>query len=88
MTVLDAPNRFRTLAQVMRDMVLDCSGITKTDITAAVNATDDWIDSNQSAYNLALPQPFRGAASLGLKTYIFCYVAMRRAGKLHASEDG
>lgn len=85
---LDATSRARCLAQFMREVTLDCSGITKTDLAAAVAATDDWIEANQASFNTALPQPFRSTAGLPLKTLLFCYVAMRRAGKLRAQEDG
>lgn len=85
---LDAVGRARTLAHLMRDSTLSYAGLTKPDLAAAVAATDDWIDANQASYNTALPQPFRGTASLGLKTLVFCYVAMRRAGRLRAEEDG
>ncbi|ARX81500.1 hypothetical protein SMD44_00898 [Streptomyces alboflavus] len=87
MAVLDPVGRARVLAQWMRDLDLPLSGLTKPDLAAAVAATDDWIEANQSSYNTALPQPFRGTASLALKTLLFCYVAMRRAGKLRAEED-
>ena len=85
---LDATARARTLAQFMRNTVLSMAGITKADLAAAVNATDQWLDDNQASYNAALPQPFRGAASLALKTALLCAVAMRRAGLLRAEEDG
>lgn len=85
---LDATGRARTLAQFMRDTTLSLAGVTKPDIKAAVDATDDWIDANQASFNTALPQPFRGTASLSVKTLLFCYVAMRRAGRLRAEEDG
>ncbi|MFI8872467.1 hypothetical protein [Streptomyces sp. NPDC055243] len=85
---LDATGRARTLAQLMRDSSLSFAGITKPDLAAAVAATDDWIDANQASFNSALPQPFRGAASLAVKTLLFCYVAMRRANRLRAEEDG
>lgn len=84
---LDATGRARTLAQWMRELDLPLSGITKPDIAAALAATDDWIDANQASFNQALPQPFRSAASLPMKTLLFCYVAMRRAGRLRAQED-
>lgn len=61
--------------------------VTKAELRAAIDATDDWIESNQTSYNTALPQPFRGAATLPQKTFLFCYVAMRRAGLLRAEED-
>jgi len=88
---LDATNRARAVAQFMRDAVIagaSLAGITKTDITAAVAATDDWIDTNQASFNTALPVNFRTNANLATKTFLFCYVAMRRAGRLRAEEDG
>jgi len=85
---LSAQDRFRTFAQFMRTLNLPLTGITKPDLVAAVAATDDWIETNQTSFNNALPLPFRTAASLPLKTLLFCYVAMRRAGRLHADEDG
>lgn len=86
---LDAAGRARTLAQWMRELDLALpASLTKPDLAAAVAATDDWIEVNAASFNQALPQPFRGAAGLQLKTLLFCYVALRRAGKLHAEEDG
>jgi hypothetical protein len=55
---------------------------------AAINATDAWIDANAAAFNTALPQPFRGAATADQKTLLLCWVAMRRAGLLRVEEDG
>jgi len=52
----------------------------KADLRAAVDATDAWIDDNAASYNSALPQPFRGAASEGQKTLLFCAVAAMRVG--------
>lgn len=71
----------------MRNWPGSFTGITKPDLKAAVDATDDWLDANQTSFNTALPQPFRGAASLPQKTFLLCYVAMRRAGQLRAEED-
>lgn len=84
---LDATNRLRVWAQAMRDWPGPMPAITKPDLKAAVDATDQWIDDNQASFNTALPQPFRGAATLAQKTFLFCYVAMRRAGRLRAQED-
>jgi hypothetical protein len=85
---LDANERARTVAQYMRDNPFALGAVTKADIPAALAATDQWIEDNQNSFNAALPQPFRGAASLQAKTLLFCYVAMRRAGRLRAEEDG
>jgi hypothetical protein len=70
----------------MRENVAAIS-VTKTQLRAAVDATDQWIEDNQAAYNTALPVAFRNAATLGQKTLLFCFVAMRRAGLLHAEGD-
>lgn len=86
MAVLDATNRLRVANQWMREQFEVCS-FTKADLRAAVDATDAWIEANQSAFNTALPTAFRNAASLTQKTLLFCYVAMRRAGRLRAEED-
>lgn len=53
-------------------------GITKAELVAAVNATDQWISDNAAAFNLALPQPARGALTAAQKTKIFCFVAWQR----------
>lgn len=87
MAALDATNRFRAWAQSMRDWPGVMPAVLKTELRAAIDATDQWIEDNQAAYNVALPQPFRGAASTTQKTFLFCYVAMRRAGRLRAQED-
>lgn len=87
MALLDETNRARTWAHYLRNF-LGAAGVTKADVRAAIDATDAWIESAQGAaapatgYNSALPQPFRGAASLDQKTLLYCYVAMRRAGLL------
>ena len=35
------------------------TGVAKADIKAAVDATDDWIDTNQAAFNSTLPAAAR-----------------------------
>lgn len=87
MAVLDATNRARVGFEWMRRQ-LEAISVTKTDIRAAVDATDTWIENNQGAFVAALPQPFRSATTALQKTLLFCFVAMRRAGTLHAEEDG
>jgi len=62
--------------------------VTKADLRAAVNAVDAWIEANSAAFNTALPQPFRGAATATQKTLLLCCVAMRRADQLRVEEDG
>jgi hypothetical protein len=86
MALLDATNRARALAQFIRKEA--CPGLTKPDVSAALNATDQWIEDNQASYNTALPDPFKTTASMTLKNMLFMYVLMRRMGRLHAEEDG
>jgi hypothetical protein len=86
MALLDATNRARTVAQWMRENIETCT-FTKADLAAAVAATDTWVENNTAAFVAALPLPFRTASTATQKTLLFCYVLMRRAGKLKAQED-
>jgi hypothetical protein len=86
MAVMSNEERRRCWAQFMRAN-LEPLSITKAELRAAVDATDQWIEDNSSAYNLAIPQPARGAMSATQKTLLFVYVAMRRKGLLRAEED-
>lgn len=89
MAALIAEERRRVWAHLMRrwDKALGRIPVTKTELRAAVDATDQWIEDNQASFNTALPQPFRGAATAPMKTLMFCYVAMRRGGLLRVDED-
>jgi hypothetical protein len=89
MAVLDAENRRRVWAHLMRnwDKSLGRIPVNKIELRAAVDAADDWADANAAAYNTALPQPFRGAATTGMKSLLLCYVIMRRANRLRTEED-
>ena len=87
MALLPDLDRDRVWRWFMRQTPDPCP-VNKTDLRAAVNAVDAWIESNSAAFNTALPQPFRGAATANQKTLILCWVAMRRAGLLRVEEDG
>jgi hypothetical protein len=69
------------LQRLVQWLAIAC-GITKVDLKAAIDATDDWIDANQASFNTALPTAARNGLNLTQKTLIFCYVAMKRAGIL------
>lgn len=86
MAVLPDLDRSRIWSFFMRNNTENCS-FTKTDLRAAIDATDSWIDQSASSFNSALPAAFRTGASLMQKTVLFCYVAMRRANKLRVEED-
>lgn len=86
MAVLPEVDRANVNAHWMRFNAEACA-FTKMQLRAAVDATDQWIDDNQSSYNAALPVAFRNNASLTQKTLLFCYVAMRRAGILRVEGE-
>lgn len=48
-------------------------------IKAAVDAADDWCDTNAAAFNTALPTAFKNTASVAQKNILLAYVALKRA---------
>jgi len=56
--------------------------LTGTDIRAAVQATEDWIEANQASYVAALPEPFKANTDARAKTLLFLYTAMKRGSLL------
>lgn len=77
MAVLSDPNRVAVWTDWMRENAESCS-ITKTDLRAAVNAADDWANSNAASYNTAIPQPARNALTSAQKARILSYVILKR----------
>lgn len=80
MATLPPSDRQRIWRGLMRATALfgGVSNVVKSDLQAAVDATDDWIEANQAAYNAALPTAFRTNASTAQKTMLFCAVALMR----------
>lgn len=52
--------------------------VTKVDLKAAVDAVDNWIDSNDGSFNSALPLPARTELTGRQKAHLFVYVISRR----------
>ena len=77
MAVLSDANRFLVWADWMQENAELCS-ITKADLRAAINAADDWANSNAAAYNTAIPQPARGALTSAQKARILTYIITKR----------
>lgn len=90
MAVLPNIDRTRIAIQWMRDVSTsqESCAFTKDDLQAAVAAADDWVEANSTAFNQALPQPFRSAATVPQKIAVLAYVLWRRIGRLRAAEDG
>lgn len=82
MAVLPDADRTFVSAEFMRRVKSAYGGITKPQLKAAVDATDQWIDDNATAFNTALPVAARNGLSQSEKTLLFCYVSLRRAGLL------
>lgn len=80
MAVLSQPERARIARWFMRDENLGSCAFTKPDLAEAVDALDQFLDENAAALNAALPQPFRGAATVQQKALLLCYVVLRRYG--------
>jgi hypothetical protein len=89
MAVLTETQRFKVWGALMREWQAlgQPPTVVKGDIRAAVDATDDWIETNQANFNAALPDPFRSNMSLEQKTLLFCFVALKRAGLLVRREE-
>jgi hypothetical protein len=83
MAALSDSDRAALHAEFMRerDNVLGL-GITKAELRAAVNAVDDWAESNTAAFNSAIPQPARSAMTVKQKTLLLSYVILKRANLL------
>lgn len=54
--------------------------ITKSELRATIDGLDNYIETNQSAINSAIPQPARAELSSSAKAEIFAYVSLKRYG--------
>lgn len=80
MAVLSDGDRQLVRDEWMRDPAFSgetCS-ITKADIRAAINALDDFLNTNAASINTAIPQPARSALSTAQKARLLNYVIRKR----------
>ena len=77
MAALSSENRAEIHAEWMR-LNDESISITKADLRAAVDALDNFLESNAAAVNNAIPQPARGALSARQKAWILALVIERR----------
>ena len=85
MAVLSNADRKEIWAQYMRTVSQAgeaYGALSKADLRAAVNATDQWIEDNAGSYNSTIPLPARTALSVAQKTRLFNFVATKRFGVL------
>ena len=78
MAVLPDADRTAVGNQWMRDNNTPLGALTKAELRAAVNAMDQWIDDNASAFNTSIPQPARAQLTAKQKAWLFSYVIKRR----------
>lgn len=87
MTLLPQQDRTRTGAQWMR-LNTSPTAFSKSDLSAAINAIDQWVEDNTISFNSSLPIPFRTSATVSQKANLLAFILMRRNGLLRTEEDG
>lgn len=78
MAELTAQQRLDGCGEYMREETATFAGLTKTDIRAAFNALDTFLNSNAAAINSTIPQPARGALTTEQKARLLVAVIRRR----------
>ncbi len=53
-------------------------GLIKSEVRAAIDATDSWINDNKASFNTALPEPARSTMNASQKARLFNLVSLRR----------
>lgn len=86
MAALSNEDRRRVWAHFMRQS-FGGAAVTKAQLRGAVDAVDDFLESNAAALNTAIPLPARTGMTAAQKAALVGYVALRRAGLLQAQED-
>lgn len=80
MAVLSDNARADIWADAMRQLsdAREPCAIIKTDLRAAVNAIDDWVVANATAFNNTLPTAAKNGLTASQKTRLFMLVVARR----------
>jgi hypothetical protein len=80
MAVLSETQRAEAWAEYMRQVSRDgeALSLTKADLRAALDATDDWVSDNMIAYNSAIPLPARSELTTSQKARLIMYVVSKR----------
>lgn len=75
---IDRQRIWRGLMRYWSGLQESIAGITKTDLKAAVDAADVWVDNNTASYNAALPTAFRTNATAAQKSLLLVGVVLLR----------
>lgn len=76
MAVLSDPNRASLLAEFSSELssLRESCTVSRADLRAAVNALDDYLNTNAAAINTAIPQPARANLTTVQKARLLSYV--------------
>ena len=69
---------WRGLMRYWSNLLESLSGLTKSDIQAAVNAIDSFLDTNATNINNAFPTAFKNNATTAQKALVVAVVALAR----------
>lgn len=78
MAVLSDAKRLECWAEFMREDLGTLGALTKADLRAALNALDDFLNSNAATINAAIPQPARSALTTSQKARLLMFVVRKR----------
>ncbi len=80
MAVLSDTIRLQLWRGLMRywSSLNEAVGVNKADLRAAIDAADDWANSNAASFNTALPTAFRNNATAGQKAFLLAAVTLAR----------
>jgi len=81
MAVLSETERRLAWSEYMYDSAISngsLGSLLKTDLRAAIDAMDDFLNTNAGAINTAIPLPARSALSTKQKALLLMYVVARR----------
>jgi hypothetical protein len=80
MAVLPDSDRQALWAQFMGELSSERARIAlaKSDLRAAVDSIDAWVDANAPSFNQAIPQPARSGLTPRQKARLLLYVVRRR----------
>ena len=81
MAILGNADRVGVWAEFMDDLSArrgTCGTLAKADLRAAVNAIDDWVDTNAVLFNATIPLPARTQLTVRQKAELLLLVIRRR----------
>lgn len=81
MAVLATQDRVDLWSELMAELSREresVSGVTKADLRAAVDALDDWLNTNAATINAAIPQPARANLTTSQKARLLARVIYKR----------